>query len=367
MSSTWQSGTAYGLGAYVEPTVANGKKYECTTAGTSGGSEPTWTTTIGNTTADNTATWTCRAAADFEKPGLSSKYAGYLDDIKDLVKAASRMFQTDKTVANYPDGCIRWNDSTKKFEKYSAGGGTWSALDLSGQDVGYFGGQLPAYYRDADTVDTFHASQTPAANQVVVMDSNGNMKRGTAIVISETDTNYMHFNRGGAESVLGGSGSGRLAANCERVSGAWKYIGTGAAYLLQVTTSGGLAFQSAASGSAGGTVSFTAYYIPIANDSLRVKKLDIGAWNMDANDGATKAHGLSVANIVDIQVMIRNDADTQHIPLKYINYSTGAGDGTFYADATNIYMYRRTGGTFDDANHDDAVLNRGYILITYVA
>ncbi len=56
----WAANTAYGLGAYRRPTTANGYAYEVTTAGTSGGSAPTWSTTVGGTTADGTVVWTTR-------------------------------------------------------------------------------------------------------------------------------------------------------------------------------------------------------------------------------------------------------------------------------------------------------------------
>lgn len=56
----WQASTAYSLEDKVRPTTDNGYWYECTTAGTSGGTEPTWGTTPGGTTTDNTVTWTCR-------------------------------------------------------------------------------------------------------------------------------------------------------------------------------------------------------------------------------------------------------------------------------------------------------------------
>lgn len=58
--NNWASVTAYALGAYVKPTTPNGYRYECTTAGTSGTSEPTWPTTIGATVTDGTVVWTCR-------------------------------------------------------------------------------------------------------------------------------------------------------------------------------------------------------------------------------------------------------------------------------------------------------------------
>lgn len=54
----WTATTAYSLGAYVRPTVANNHVYKCTTAGTSGGSQPTWPTTAGGTVTDGTAVWT---------------------------------------------------------------------------------------------------------------------------------------------------------------------------------------------------------------------------------------------------------------------------------------------------------------------
>jgi len=56
-----KNSTAYSVGNFVVPTTFNSYIYECTTAGTSSGSEPTWPTTIGNTINDGTAVWTCRS------------------------------------------------------------------------------------------------------------------------------------------------------------------------------------------------------------------------------------------------------------------------------------------------------------------
>ena len=54
----WATGTAYVLGQWVIPTAANGHYYKCTTAGTSGGTQPTWPTN-GSTVADGaTLIWT---------------------------------------------------------------------------------------------------------------------------------------------------------------------------------------------------------------------------------------------------------------------------------------------------------------------
>lgn len=59
-AETWIAETAYVLTDGVIPTVVNGYWYECTTAGTTGVSQPTWGTTVGGTTSDGTAVWTCR-------------------------------------------------------------------------------------------------------------------------------------------------------------------------------------------------------------------------------------------------------------------------------------------------------------------
>ncbi len=56
----WAASTAYTTDTWVKPITSNGMVYECTIAGTSGGSEPTWPTTEGDTVVDNQVTWTCR-------------------------------------------------------------------------------------------------------------------------------------------------------------------------------------------------------------------------------------------------------------------------------------------------------------------
>lgn len=50
--------TAVALLDTVIPTASNGRMYRCTTAGTTGASEPTWPTTEGGTVADGSAVWT---------------------------------------------------------------------------------------------------------------------------------------------------------------------------------------------------------------------------------------------------------------------------------------------------------------------
>lgn len=61
VSDTWTLTTAYVAGDCI---LANSDVFQCTTAGTSSGTEPTWTgeADIGDTIADGTVTWTNRGA-----------------------------------------------------------------------------------------------------------------------------------------------------------------------------------------------------------------------------------------------------------------------------------------------------------------
>ena len=57
----WQANRAFSVGQYVRPTDnygSTGVFYRCTVAGTTGGSEPTWPTGIGQTVTDGSITWT---------------------------------------------------------------------------------------------------------------------------------------------------------------------------------------------------------------------------------------------------------------------------------------------------------------------
>ena len=59
MTLDWAAGTTYALNDWVVPTTPNGYMYICTTAGTSGGTEPSWGTTIDQDTTDNQVSWRC--------------------------------------------------------------------------------------------------------------------------------------------------------------------------------------------------------------------------------------------------------------------------------------------------------------------
>jgi hypothetical protein len=72
----WQANTAYVTGAFVRPaTTQTNLLYIATTPGTSGGTEPTWPTTVGGTTTDGTVTWTGATSLDLNNyPYAGNQY-----------------------------------------------------------------------------------------------------------------------------------------------------------------------------------------------------------------------------------------------------------------------------------------------------
>lgn len=64
--AAWVASKAYAVGALA--TDSNGRVQRCTTAGTSGSAAPAWATVIGNTTTDNTVTWTLVAGNAVPSP-----------------------------------------------------------------------------------------------------------------------------------------------------------------------------------------------------------------------------------------------------------------------------------------------------------
>ena len=87
--TAWTASTAKALGDRVVPTAGleNGFIYECTTAGTTGGSAPTWNTVEGGTTTDNTVTWTTRLGNHLGSGANGATLAlSAIDKLIDLVR-----------------------------------------------------------------------------------------------------------------------------------------------------------------------------------------------------------------------------------------------------------------------------------------
>lgn len=99
------------------------------------------------------------------------------------------------------------------------------------------------------------------------------------------------------------------------------------------------------------------------------KQLQMGPWNMDANQALNVVHGIDTTlyQITHIEAIVRSDTVTEYnIPLfdssSFIVYNGGMF-GNF--SATNIVLRRLDAGLFDALLFDDEVINRGIINIEY--
>jgi prepilin-type N-terminal cleavage/methylation domain-containing protein len=80
---SWTASTSYVLGDWVVPSPRDGYCYKVTSAGTSGGAQPTWVKQVGQTTTDGSVTWTCFDVGDrllvsvFTQTGAISSHPVY--------------------------------------------------------------------------------------------------------------------------------------------------------------------------------------------------------------------------------------------------------------------------------------------------
>lgn len=81
----WTASTKKYLGDVVRKTVDNGYRYKCTVEGTTGGTEPTWPTTIGNTVVDGSVTWTCVEIADNIGEGSFNYFQEDVNDVPNKI------------------------------------------------------------------------------------------------------------------------------------------------------------------------------------------------------------------------------------------------------------------------------------------
>ena len=140
-SPAWAATTAYATTSpnYVTPTAPNGFRYECTTGGTSGGSEPTWPTTIGATVADGTVTWTCRSFVITDPNCPHSK---------SVVKIKSKLYAIDGETVPF---CATANarDWTTASDAGFLATGNYQDDSSEALAVGKFKSNLAVYFADA--------------------------------------------------------------------------------------------------------------------------------------------------------------------------------------------------------------------------
>jgi hypothetical protein len=96
---------------------------------------------------------------------------------------------------------------------------------------------------------------------------------------------------------------------------------------------------------------------------------DIGDWNMTAVGLKTVAHTmLEWKNLREIDVIIRNDADTSHSSLwKFRNTADPQmlSGGAYTISSNQFELDKRTGGLFDTIEYNDTSYNRGWIYVKY--
>lgn len=102
------------------------------------------------------------------------------------------------------------------------------------------------------------------------------------------------------------------------------------------------------------------------------KTVAIGDWNMDTTTTLSVAHGLSATEwktIRNIQTTLRDDIESAYTKLEMMDsVTTGIlSGGVGYFDATNIELYRYTGGRYDGTDFDSTSYNRGWVEFEYIA
>jgi hypothetical protein len=119
----WAAATAYVVGNFRRPTTANGFRYEVTAiagGGTSGGVEPTWPTTPGQTVIDNPGAnqveWTCRALVAGAEPAWPTTIGSTVVD--------NQVTWTCRTFAITDANCPHTKQVTKQAQKIYAVGAT---------------------------------------------------------------------------------------------------------------------------------------------------------------------------------------------------------------------------------------------------
>lgn len=114
--TVWAASTAFSVGDVRRATTvqASGLVFKCTTAGTSGSSEPSWATDIGNTVNDNTVVWTAISSVYEELSVLAPSaiiemFELHLDN---TLHGSTDVYRWHSGVNQQVSGNIVWNGNT---------------------------------------------------------------------------------------------------------------------------------------------------------------------------------------------------------------------------------------------------------------
>lgn len=101
------------------------------------------------------------------------------------------------------------------------------------------------------------------------------------------------------------------------------------------------------------------------NGGLRTKVVEIGDWNMDADNTVLVAHGLTLSKIRTVKAMIRNDANSVHYDLLTTDGSGNFAAGYDFISSSDVSLRRTFGGFFDGTSFNSTSYNRGWVIIQY--
>ena len=115
-ATAWAASTAFAVGDIRRATTvqASGLWFRCTTAGTSGSSEPSWPTDVGNTTNDNNVVWTAFSSVYEELSVLAPSaiiemFELHLDS---TLHGSSDVYRWHSGVNDQVTGNLVWNGET---------------------------------------------------------------------------------------------------------------------------------------------------------------------------------------------------------------------------------------------------------------
>lgn len=145
----WQAGHAYAVGDYVRPTYENytGFIYKCTAAGTSGSSEPTWTSNMVDFVVDGEdVRWI--ACGSLELEGQDEAHANLRANCVELFKGFLFLGNTEEGGASYPTR-LRWSQwqNPRLWHNNEDGSGMSGYVDIDDTD-----GKIMALKRIGDVL-----------------------------------------------------------------------------------------------------------------------------------------------------------------------------------------------------------------------
>jgi hypothetical protein len=96
----WAATTSYTYGQVVRPDTGNGFLYRCVVAGSSGGSEPSFPTVVGETVTDGGVTWACMGDAILVFSSAAAQWTGatFTADYAVIYDAESGTYATEPLI-----------------------------------------------------------------------------------------------------------------------------------------------------------------------------------------------------------------------------------------------------------------------------